>query len=129
MGVDLNIWINKKDIPKLLDLQAKDFMFWDDFYFLRDFGIIRWYRFLDIFGIEEPTYEPLTSKQILEHLAKSNKKIKDRERWVEILNKYDLVFAPDTKHKEIAKKEYIEILDLENRIQKLVKQHFEEVVK
>jgi len=127
MGINLNIWINKKDVPKLLGIQSQEFSDWNDFYFLLENNLIRWYVFQEIFGLEPDDYQPRTSKQLLEHLAKINKKIKNRERWVEILIKYDLIFAPDT-YQEIPS-DYIEVFDLEENIQKLTKQHFDEVVK
>jgi len=65
----------------------------------------------------------------LNHLAETNAIIKDRETWVDILNKYDLIFAPDTRYKEIKEKgTHIEVSDLESWIKKLVKEHINELI-
>jgi len=126
MGVDLDIWINKKDIPKLLELDSQ-IQVWSHFYFLLKWSGIRWYRFQENFNLEN--YEPITSKELLDHLARSNIKIKDRDSWVDVLSKYDLLFAPDTKYTEIKEKgTHIEVSDLEKWIQKLVKKHINELI-
>jgi len=127
VGVDLDIWVNKKDIPKLFELNSQ-VQIWDDFYFLLNWSGIRWYRFQEKFNLESDN-EPKTSKELLDHLARSNIKIKDRDSWVNILNKYDLIFAPDTKYKEIKEKgTHMEISDLESWIKKLVKEHINELI-
>jgi len=102
MGVDLLIYVNKKDVRKLLDLDS-ELMDWNDFYFLLS-QLSRWYVFQNRFGLDSS--EPITANDLLKHIAKVNMKIKDRERLVDILSKYDLIFAPDTAR--IKDENYIE---------------------
>jgi len=127
MGINLCIYIARKDLSKLLDIREnQNFFSWDDFYFLLSYNGVRWYVFQENFNLEPTDYNPISSKELLNHIAKTNAKIKNRERWVDLLSKYELIFAPDTKK---ISGDYVEIGDLENWIQLLVKAHFDEVSK
>jgi len=132
MGVDLEIWINKKDLEKLLGLNS-DLSSWDDFYFLLKYDGIRWYRFTEMMGVDDSevlsmsSQKSFTSKELLEHLAKTNVKVKDRSYWVDICMNYDLIFAPDTE--KIEDKNYIRICEVEKFIINLTKKNIPSLLK
>ena len=121
MGVDLVVYIRKDQIRKLLDLDSS-FSFWDDFYYLLKMPI-RWYTFQE--WVHWDKDEPLTSKQLLTHLARVNKKVENRGKLVEICSNYDLLFAPDF---EKVGEEWVDVVRIEDTIQKLVKKHFDEFI-
>jgi len=130
MGVNLCIYVHKDDLGKMLDLK-NEFPNWDDFLFLVDYTIVRWYTFEEKFKLDlmdKDAYEKgVTSKELLIHMAKLNESINNRGRWVEILSKYNLLFAPDTKT-DIGD-EWIDIDDLFYAIQKMVLARFDELMK
>lgn len=127
MGVNVVIYVHKDDLEKLLGLKSM-FPNWNDFLFLADYTIIRWDTFEREFHLEENIYEKgIMSKELLLHIAKVNKHIPNRERWVKILSTYNLLFAPDTK-RDISD-EWIDVDDLFYAIQKMVLARFDELMK
>jgi len=117
VGVDLVIYIHRDDLPKLLEIE-NSIMIWDELLFLLD-KQVRWDDFKKEFEIIEGL--GFDSKEFLKHLASLNKKIKDREMWVDILSKYRLYFAPDTV--EVGK-EWVSIPKVFNAIQELVRENW-----
>jgi len=94
MGVDLVIYCKKKDLKKLLNV-GEGFVTWFKFDFLiNNFCGIRWYRFKEMFNLE--TNDPITSKDLITHIAVHGCNFKNRREFVSILMEYDLLFAPDT---------------------------------
>jgi len=130
MGVSLCIYVHKDDLGKLLDVDGT-FPNWNDFLFLVDYTIVRWYTFEQEFHlnrIEKNIYETrITSKELLYHMARVDKHIPDRERWVKILSTYNLLFAPDTKT-DIGD-EWIDVDDLFYAIKKMALTRFGELMK
>ena len=124
MGIDLVIYVKKDDVRKLLDIDS-DYPDWGVFLFLLK-KQVRFYRFLEEMGLDERTRE-INSKELLVHLAKTNKKIEDRDEWVEILSKFDLIFAPDT-YTDINEEEYVPLDVVEHGVYDVIRKHFNEVM-
>ena len=124
MGIDLVIYVKKDDVRKLLDIDS-DYPDWGVFLFLLK-KQVRFYRFLEEMGLDERTRE-INSKELLVHLAKTNKKIEDRDEWVEILSKFDLIFAPDT-YTDINEEEYVPLDVVEHGVYDVIRKHFDEVM-
>lgn len=124
MGIDLVIYVKKDDVRKLLDIDS-DYPDWSAFLFLLK-KQVRFYRFLEEMGLDERTRE-INSKELLVHLAKTNKKIEDRDEWVEILSKFDLIFAPDT-YTDINEEEYVPLDVVEHGVYDVIRKHFNEVM-
>ena len=124
MGIDLVIYVKKDDVRRLLDIDS-DYPDWSAFLFLLK-KQVRFYRFLEEMGLDERTRE-INSKELLVHLAKTNKKIEDRDEWVEILSKFDLIFAPDT-YTDINEEEYIPLDVVEHGVYDVIRKHFDEVM-
>ena len=121
MGVDLVIYVHKDDLGKLLDIEGT-VIFWDDFYFLLNGFPMRWQSFMDMYDLED---KPITSEELIKHLAKINKEIENREGIVRICSNYRLLFAPDNVKVE---KEWINVFKIEEAIQKLVKENFKRLI-
>jgi len=132
MGVNLCIYVHKDDLGKLLGLK-NEFPNWDDFLFLVDYTIVRWYTFEQEFHLDrnpnnKDIYElGITSKELLYHMARTDKHIPNREKWVKILGTYNLLFAPDTKTN--VGKDWIDVDDLFYAIKKMVLVRFDELMK
>ncbi|RLG16708.1 hypothetical protein DRN69_00040 [Candidatus Pacearchaeota archaeon] len=124
MGIDLVIYVKKDDVRRLLDIDS-DYPDWSAFLFLLK-KQVRFYRFLEEMGLDERTRE-INSKELLVHLAKTNKKIEDRDEWVEILSKFDLIFAPDT-YTDINEEEYVPLDVVEHGVYDVIRKHFNEVM-
>lgn len=86
------ILIREEQVKKLLSDEC-----WHLFVFLSEIAGIRWYRFAEVigFGDEDFQHESISSKELLYKIAITNKKLKNREKWVEVLSNFDLVFLPD----------------------------------
>lgn len=125
MGIDLVIYVRKDDVRKLLDIDS-DYPDWNAFLFLSR-KQVRFYRFLEEMGLDEGTRK-ISSKELLIHLAKTNKKIKDRDKWVEILSRFDLMFVPDT-YNDIDEEEYVPLDVVEQGVYSTIRRHFKEVMK
>ncbi len=98
MGIDVRVFVKREDLKKLISN-------FDDLYFLWDFGMRRWWWFSENFGVENK----VGSKELIEKLAKLNRKISLREDIVRVCNEYDLIFQPDIEEKP---KGFIDVYDL-----------------
>jgi len=128
MGVNLVIYVHRDDLKKLLELEDS-VMIWDDFLFLVDESHQRWYNFEEKMKLHESELiaeRKITSRELLIHIASLNKKIPMRRTWARILERYNLLFAPDTE--EVDETEWISIKDIFYAIQELVKRRFKEVL-
>ena len=119
MGVDTNIFVRKDQVETLLD------NFSDDFVFLVSKTLIRWNDFL--YEMPESLQEDsmITSKELLLEIARTNK-FENREEWVNICSKYDLVFQADTL--KAPNGEYVELFDLYSEIKKEVLKKYKKFI-
>jgi len=129
MGVDLEIMINKKQASKLL----KEIT-WDDFLYLLKYEPYRWYRFLEEFDVNEDWVSAinggiLRSFDMIKLVATSEMDNDEKERFIDILLKYDLIFLPDIKVNDELRKNYVSVFDLFYAIQKLVNNNTDAVIK
>ena len=130
MGVNLIIYVHRKDLERLLDTGSR-WPCWDDFQFLVGYSSIRWHAFcrefyLEDYGEKDINREGITSKELLVHLASTSGKIGNRARWAEILSRYDLLFAPDTK--EDIEKDWLCIGDIDLGIKRMTADNLEKVI-
>lgn len=122
MGVDLVVYIRRDQVGKLIDIDS-NYPLWDDFYALAKMPI-RWGVFAEWLHLE--TDEPITSKELLKHLAMLNRKVENRELLVRLCSKYELLFAPDTA--KVDKKKWVDIFEVESAVQKVVKENFGKIL-
>ncbi len=124
MGINLDIYVHKKDLYDLLEDPA-------DFAFLLRKTIMRYHQFTDLFDIDELMHQDgISSQTLLAHIAKYNLKIPNRETWVEILNSYDLIFLPDSKSlPQSIRSQYFEIYSLYSSMVSYIEEHFEDYIK
>ena len=120
MGINVNIYVHKKDLFNLLE----DVF---DFSFLLKCSIMRYSSFLNMFNLEENRYpDGITSKELLIEIAKSNSQIKNRETWISILDFYDLFFLPDTTTPKDSN--YIEIYTFYGAMISYTEEHLKELL-
>jgi len=92
MGVDVLIFMKKKDVEKLLSDYG-----WQEFV-IHMYMIcgIRWYRFCRMWGFDDDIGIPkITSRDMLKQLAKGKAKVKNKDFWVDFLAEYELIAVAD----------------------------------
>jgi len=110
MGVDLRILISRESLRRMLDRYDYDLL-WRLFLWQG----IRWYRFKNRFDLDEFIYPsgdaPISSKELLKHLARHRLKLSERIRaFIADLSEYDIIFYPDDQ--DVEKQGYLEVDDL-----------------
>jgi len=115
MGINLMIYIKKEHLPRLIDN-------FEDFMFLVDKGMWRWYLFQQHLGIKS---ERVTAKELLSAIASTNRRIKDRETWARLCESYDLIFQPEGRE---APEGYVEVYDVYLKIIEFVKHNMEQII-
>ncbi|MGB9614551.1 MAG: hypothetical protein ACPL3B_03505 [Fervidobacterium sp.] len=119
MGVNVNIYVRKSQIHKMLEMDLPLFCT------LVQWSYYRWYKFKEeiLPDIEEYIYlsseEKITSSDIGKYLMMCSKKLKFRET-LAYLTEYDIVFAPDTFDDTELLKEYVEVYSLTSKFIKWV---------
>ena len=122
MGINLNIYVHKKDLFNLLEDPA-------DFTFLLGQSLMRYYQFEELFDLSDwESSNEITSQDLLTHLARLSSKIPDRETWVDILSNYDLIFLPDYKKLPDKKADkYFEIYNIYSALVSYGQENIQEV--
>lgn len=121
MGTNTSIFLKIKDLPELLE------GFRSDFLFLENMGW-RWYRFQNYFHLDIGM-DTITSKDLFLHIAKTKEKIKEREKWVDLLNKYDIIFQSESLDEKPNEEEWIDIGSFYYRMIDFIKDNVDEIVK
>jgi len=128
MGTDLWFYMKPEDIVQAVEDDFSNF--WT---MCRKLVRIRWHTFLEKFHIDYGSLKtPISSKDLLLHLAKTDEHIEDREFWAYIFAKYDILFVPDTATEKIEKLEregYLEVGDLYYTIRSLIKKDIKNIIK
>lgn len=123
MGVDVLIYINIKDLKKLISEN------YDDFLNLVLKACIRWHRFLSELKLENA--EVIRSENLKEHLATYNGVIRERPFWYKISN-CDIICIPDISPlvEDLDKNpNYIDISEFYHQMNELIKSKFDEIVR